>query len=388
MCCCLVAPAQKSQYKFAQTHFGLQSEWLSNGEGENFAGVRFLIGGNHFWGKADFYISIPIADAATMSSEIANYSNGVITGARWIPFGLSSKAPRPFLGAQWVTPRFSTENGAFLQKNRFGMELGGSLVFNKSWTLELAGSYVFNQDTPYYTSRETQKTLRLPRYSINLSIKKFFDFTAGIGSGAGQKYVERAELFFSNNRLLSTWSIAAGLTSNIVLTPFAFTRGEKYLPENPRIALAPDLAIGYYLHQIDMGMRFSYRPFKVGQSAYGYMWEAKMQRVNFEVLKFLFDYNGFVPFLGAGFGRDFTSLRIADKHKELCNTNTSATSYALVFGWDIRPNDMQWYVLRTNIRYIFDNSHRKNGLKISTNHLEIDFIQFVIYPSRFKHRIL
>ncbi len=386
--CTFTVRAQKSQFKFAQTHFGVQSEFLTNGKGMHFASQRLLIGGNHFWGKADFYISIPLLSAELSISKISNYSSGVITGARWIPFGLSSKAPRPFMGAQWVTPRFSTSLGGMTQKSRLGLELGASLVFNKSWTIELGCSYIANQNTPYYTSRKSRETLKLPRYSVNLSVKKFFDFTAGIGSETGREYALRAKTHFDAKNLLSTWSVALGLTSNILLSPYNFASEQAFLPKKPRIALAPDLALGYYLHSADLGLRLSYRPFRLSQSAYGFEWEAKIHRLHLEAFKFLTDYNGFVPFAGAGVGYEFTALRIADNGATVTDLNDSAFNGAVVVGWEIRPNDVQWYILRTNIRYIVDSKSYQKELKISSDHLEIDFIQFVFYPSRFKNRNL
>ena len=58
-------------------------------------------------------------------------------------------------------------------------------------------------------------------------------------------------------------------------------------------------------------------------------------------------------------------------------------SYGITFGWDIRPNRIQWFTLRTNLRYYPDLSlGLDNGLAISFDNIEFNFIQFVFYPNR------
>ena len=91
--------AQKDQYKFAQTYFGVQVDGLVGTDTPDFGSARFLIGGTHFWQKADFYISIPLI-TRSLDGDDSEYAEGVITGFRYIPFGLSRKGPRPFIGAQ------------------------------------------------------------------------------------------------------------------------------------------------------------------------------------------------------------------------------------------------------------------------------------------------
>ncbi|MGB6037572.1 MAG: hypothetical protein WBG42_14960, partial [Cryomorphaceae bacterium] len=51
---------QKDKYKFAQTYLGAQIDAFGGSNSPEYMAGRFLIGGTHFWQKADFYISIPL----------------------------------------------------------------------------------------------------------------------------------------------------------------------------------------------------------------------------------------------------------------------------------------------------------------------------------------
>ena len=51
---------QKDKYTFAQTYIGAQTNTLGGLNSPEYMAGRFLIGGTHFWQKADFYISIPL----------------------------------------------------------------------------------------------------------------------------------------------------------------------------------------------------------------------------------------------------------------------------------------------------------------------------------------
>ena len=57
--------------------------------------------------------------------------------------------------------------------------------------------------------------------------------------------------------------------------------------------------------------------------------------------------------------------------------------YGLTFGWDIRPNRIQSWILRTNLRW-YPNLFLEveSNSKVSFDNLEFNFIQLIIYPNR------
>ena len=60
----------------------------------------------------------------------------------------------------------------------------------------------------------------------------------------------------------------------------------------------PDLAIGYHFLKLDLITAFSFRPISQKRSAYGFEQIIKRNSLNFETYKYLWDYHGFVPYIG------------------------------------------------------------------------------------------
>jgi hypothetical protein len=73
-----------------------------------------------------------------------------------------------------------------------------------------------------------------------------------------------------------------------------------------------------------------------------------------------------------------------DGQQVLHDISDAKPGYGLVFGWDIRPNRLQSWILRTNLRW-FPNLNLNVGEagSVSFDNIEFNFIQLVIYPGRF-----
>ncbi len=379
--------AQKNRFRFAQSYFGLQSDVLIGASTDipAMGALRIALGGTHFWNKADFYITFPLLTTSFDESP-AKYSEGVITGGRYLPFGLKSKYPTPFIGLQWITPRFSYGEGPEWNHSRLGLEAGFSIIVKKQYTLEASFHYIEQPVLSYPTGREDYQDLYLHNTVFSINFKKYLDFTAGNASPEGQAYLEKTMTKFEKSRSFSAWNVALGLSSNLTLQQYQFAEGYSFLPESTGLSLLPDVAIGYYMHKTDMAVRMSFRPVNTGQDAYGLNWELMEYRLAAEGFKFLFDYHGFVPFLGLGAGASHTELKIEDDGMVLTNVRGWQPQLSLILGWDIRPTPVDWFILRTNIRYSPDLKIELDGIKVSNQNLEINFIQFVFYPKRFKNQ--
>jgi hypothetical protein len=56
-------------------------------------------------------------------------------------------------------------------------------------------------------------------------------------------------------------------------------------------------------------------------------------------------------------------------------------------GWDIRPVRTEWWLLRTKLRYSPKLELEVTpGQSVAFDHLEFNFIQFVMYPGRLQRR--
>jgi hypothetical protein len=382
LACSITAKAQRNRYNFAQTYFGIQGDILhGQSSSPDFGAARLVVGGTHFWYHADFYISFPVSTFA-LSSSAWQYSEGVTTGGRYLPFGPGSKVPHPFVGISWMTPSLRVGQGPQIQQNRLGIDGGLSLVLRKRYTLEARVQYQHNANVNYPDSRESFALQTPPVWSFGIAFKKYFDTTAGNASPAGQAWLLAAEQHLEQHGGLSAWSIALGLTANIVGQSYR-TDGAGFLPSQPPIALGPDIGIGYYFHRADVGVRLAYRTFSSTQEAYGYAWHLREHRLSFEGFKFLFDYKGFVPFLGISLSANHQNFETRDRGALSASGAGWMPVAGAVFGWDIRPSKTDWFILRSNLRYHLSAGITGDQYDLRSTQIEINFIQLVIYPQRF-----
>ncbi len=374
---------QKHRFNFAQSYLGAQLGYLpvNKQSGTDYLMPRLVLGGTHFWYRADFYISFPLFPTALHSSN-QSFSEGVITGARYLPFGPGKKWPLPFVGIQWMTPVFQQGDGPEMQRNRLGLEFGLSAVVRKKQTLELSIQHMTRSRWNYPVSRIEITPIAMPAWNVSLCFKKYIDITAGNATPQGQQWLTSAHKTFETLGALSGWSVAVGLSSNVPLSNYSFAERTTYFPPAPRATLIPDVALGYYWHKPDVEVRIAWRPAKLSQSAHGHQWKMTEHRVGFEAFKFLFDYHGFVPFLGFSVGTVHQNFSESDEETQLYKHNGWRLAAGFVFGWDIRPTDAEWFLLRTNLRYLppIGASHHERTL--NAHHLEVNFIQVVIYPKR------
>jgi len=374
---------QKDKYTFAQTYIGAQTNTLGGLNSPEYMAGRFLIGGTHFWQKADFYISIPLF-TSRIGGEDWRYSEGVITGFRYLPFGLSRKGPRPFAGAQWITPELRVGDGPLFETSRFGLETGLNIAFGSLYTLELSAHHVFNNQVNYSISREEKNRFETPNFGLSIALKKYFDTTSSLSSENAQAYQKKRFDGFAKEGKLSAWNLAIGLSANVSTSDVPMLEAYDFIPDKPPLTVFPDVAVGYYSHKLDGGIRASWRPMTLTDQAYGVHYRIRQHRLAIEGFKFLFDYKGFVPFVGFSLGNDFINAELIDGELPKIQDDYSALSSGITFGWDIRPTETESWILRTNLRYLIQSDSNVDILNATGRNLEVNFIQMVIYPDRWK----
>ena len=95
------------------------------------------------------------------------------------------------------------------------------------------------------------------------------------------------------------------------------------------------------------------------------------------------DYHGFSPFIGGGVSYENLRLRETDFGTEITDLTQNKWTPMITFGWDIRPSRKgDFWLLRANLRYAPNLSIDHLDKALSLEHLEFNFIQFVLYPQR------
>ena len=339
---------------------------------------RFIIGGTHFWGHADFFVAFSVYQ--WMKS---NYRSGVETGARYFPWRIKSKRIAPFIGASWMTRSYQQDQGVNQIGHDFPLSLG--FVYNRGNHLfECAAVLSTKKHSRYYIQKETAINLSMPTYWFSLGYKYMLETTAGAEenwkNGKTQKFTDK----LSAQKRLNGLTLAIG-PSSAIFTSSSDYNSEFYpfLQQHQLSSIFMEYGLGYYWHPIDLQANLSYRKVKSNLKAFDFQQNIVRRALTFEVYKFIGDYHGFVPFLGGGLSGEFLSVSDLKNNETERILKREKLHPGLVFGWDIRPNDLQLWYLRTNLRWFPGlNIQHESGKKFKFDQLEFNFIQLVVFPGR------
>ena len=388
------------RHKFAKTYFGV-SNYISpnlsngtflnsNGDIQQFTRNGFLspavnIGATHFWGFADFYVSINTTDIKFGNDEIDNgFRLGTFTGLRIYPIASEENTIRPYLGYKFSPFRYkqsdlSGQNYKYTQvKSVFDIGLSIQLP-NFYFTIEYGR--VITPEFDIHVSREKVSQNKLPVNLFQIGLNYTIETTKSASTESNRK---ANELFSSSNN----WGffLAAGPSSSFPLISSSYiTDLYPFLDDKSFPTIFPDIAMGYHFTKSDLITAISFRPITQKRSAFGFEQKISRKSINLEAYKFFGDYHGFVPYLGLGLSHENIKISESDNGTNTPISTINKLSPNIVFGWDIRPSVKgDWWILRTNLRYFPSLDVERQGKKLSWQHLEFNFIQFVFYPQRLK----
>lgn len=388
---------QHSRFHFAKSYIGLGFQGIPSG-GKAFYPTdavgstsafsmgsrltpRLLIGGIHFWGRTDFFLNIPLTTFTDVSGSgfETTYSTGVETGALFYPWKLDGHGLRPYLGFSWASIEYQqkvTDDQKGVSKNLSRVFLKAGLSFQTSFgLLTMGATYLPNSSFSYALSRTQFTTVDLPRWSFQLSYRYLFDVTAhDHGENYGSKPRDGMNAF----------SIAIGPSAAFGIRQSSYLSNKRPYLDNPVAAnLFPDISLGYHFFDLNASIRISYRRMVQDQSAFGITQHFTRHSISLEAIKFLFNYQGFVPYIGLFTGPEFLQAAETDRGIQTLNLKETKWTIGISAGWDIRPSPASPIVLRTNIRYApFLSLDTPGRGQLLFDQLEVDFIQVVVYPKR------
>jgi hypothetical protein len=398
LCCCAshvmaqpyAVPNGETRHRFAQLEIGLTQYYSRNAgetqvlQGNTVRDVRFgsrsttaiFIGGTHFWGHADFALTIPVFSAGQ------GMGYGVDLQAKYLPWRMEQNKMRPYIGVSMNPFGYSQNDGGQLAKTFFPLVAGLNFYRNNN-QFELGAVYNYDNAFPYYVSRTRLGTARVQPVILSATYKYTLETTGGNERNWRNGTTARETRELAAAGKLNSFSVAIGPTSTFRLRSSRYLQNAFPFAGQHSWGVTLDYGVGYYWHKPDLHVNLAYRTFGSNVNAYGYSQGVHRKVTTFETFKYLFDYNGFVPFVGPNLS--YEQLAVTEQD----GTTPSAT-YAfkgfkpgLTFGWDIRPNRIQSVLLRTNLRWSPGlNVTMANGSKNALDQLEFNFIQAVIYPQR------
>lgn len=355
---------------------------------------RLSIGGLHFWGHADLVVHIPVGlhlplGAAGDGLPTARLREGVETAARVYPWAIAEDGPRPWAGLSWATFGYRQDDaqdgqGPERELHRVRWQLGLSHRAGDE-LFELGVGHAPGAPFSAAVSRAADATLDADPWSVHLGWRHLIDTTVGLekADAAGQTAARRQAL--TEAGALSGPELGLGLGVVVPTTRSSFGEVDAlgFLGDRPGIGLMPDLGAGWYFHRPDLTLRFTARPSWAAQEGYGARRSWTRQSYSADLVKFLTDAHGFVPFVGLGASVEALRFTAEDGGRAVAEAEGQVGAASLVFGWDIRPNDVQSWLLRTNLRYTPGlHLDLSGGGRAEFQQLEIDFIQLVWYPRR------
>lgn len=393
----LSAQDWQKRHQFAESYFGLDmitvpaygnSFYLDQGNLQEFERGSFItpainIGATHFWGHADLYVSISTASISLNKDKVKTLTNfGTLTGIRLFPFPKQQNKLRPFIGYKFSPVRYkqnqlSSNDFHKITKVKsmidFGMSYSSSNLY-----LYLGCTIIPNNATTTYLSKSTSVSTSIPKSFFNISVNWTVETTQ---ASDNDKNRALNKIFAVANS--KGFFIGFGPSTAMPMKRSSFlTDRYPYLNDLAVASIFPDLSLGYHFTKLDLITAISYRPITQSRKAFDVELSVVRKSLAIEVFKFLGDYHGFAPFLGAGLS--FENIEVAEQANTISKEKYSSMTPLLIFGWDIRPSEKgDWWVLRTNLRYSpVLKAGPSDGL--SLQQLEFNFIQFVFYPQRFK----
>ena len=399
----LIAQAQdyikdgKNRYTFAQTTIGYNidftppsgySYYSKNGAIEKFnfgSSITpvFTITGLHFWGHAEFFTGFALPTINLDKNSSYSFSRSAGTGFKFFPLQIREKHLTPFFGSAVSSFAYKLGEAVKFKRIEFPVNFGLTYSF-KHGLIELGVNYYHANSYQYYLSKQEAFKLSTPPLAFSLDYKYFFDFTKSSHKKDLAGETERKYEKLKKSKHLSGFSIAAGPAYSFFVGNSSYNNQVRpYLDQYKISEIFPDLGLGYYFYQLDGSINLSYRSFDAELEAFDVHQSVDRKSIALEVFKFFGDYHGFVPFVGPTISREFTRVIEIENRNVVLDKIHSFWSPGIILGWDVRPTRVDWWGVRTNIRYfpLLQLSVSSN-YEIDFQQIEVNFLQLVIYPNR------
>ncbi len=390
--------------RFAWTTLGLDMLSVGGGQVDYFkagnAGTtkfgstllpRLSIGGIHFWGHADFYVSFPLRFLALSNNpiewkKILN-NERIETGARLYPWKIKPNSVRPFVGVSFRLKEFSlgedqatySKGYPEFQRMTTPVQMGLSYATRKS-IFSLSAYYNPQPTSNYYSTPSQTGALQLDTWSFGISMSRYWDTDQSMRNRKSIRQLNLKDIILRKEKRMSAWYWGIGPSGALQMSRSEFLKDyHPYLYDDFAGGIMPDITFGRFFEKPDMNIGISYRT--LGMKLQAFETDLRMRRHSFmlEAYKNIFNYLGFVPYVGVtGSIENLTTIINGVAYAE------TKPAVGIIFGWDIRVTKTETNLLRTNLRWIPDLHMTIQGKKMMYDQIEFNFIQWVQFIGRKK----
>jgi hypothetical protein len=364
-----------TRHRFAQLSIGADARAFT-ADGSTAEGplqdARLVIGGPHFWGHAELFVAVPVA-----WSGRTGYKTRVETGARWYPWRIERGAVRPYAGASLLGVTYEELGGP--RQTRIVVPLTAGVTYQRGdGLLTLGGGWVRHESRYARAPGSTVPVTMHPLW-LGVGYSRVFDATLGAEPAWKSGETEVRVLRLRDQRRLSGWTVTAGASTAFFLRRSSELTAIGFAGQHEVAAPFGELGVGYYFADREVQFNLLARRSRSEVRGFGYAQTATRTAVTAEWFLFLFDYHGFMPFVGPNLSNEV--LRVSGD----ATGEFEGISAGYTFGWEIRPDPLQAVTLRTSARWV-----RRLGVPLSTgrsvhlDQLEVSFLQVVVYPGRLR----
>lgn len=399
----------KKRLNFAKTYFELGGQYSPNFSSGKLAAnqsiqkvtnpasiVPYLnIGGMHFWGHADFFISIPLTQINLKKSDSSDFTlnQSVVTGGRFLPWAFKDNKIRPFVGISWAVVSSKQENKQnsgqpIISKSKLIFDAG--LLYGKGNFMGRIGVNFYPTTKLNYPISSTRfEVLNTPNWSAYIGLVYAFETTRSKNMDAENARLNKFPRTSSptmNAFKKGDWFIGIGPSTSFILGNSNYNNDfHPYFNKKPISNSHLDVSLGYQFNKKGLITALSYRNPRFTNEAFGTKQTIKKNSVVLEVYKFLTDYSGFTPYVGLNVALNKIDYTKKSTTQDISVSKNMVTP-GITFGWDILPGKTeQWMVLRTNLRWFPFEKLDLDNKTFSLNQIEYNVIQAVFYPSRYRN---
>lgn len=390
--------------RFAWTTFGLDAMILSGGTTQYLengtimsadfgpsVAPRIQIGGIHFWGHTDFYVSLPINALSIAQKQPGfdrlTYNQGIETGARVYPWKVQTGRLSPFAGISFRSLSFVQNHSAndFTYGTPRWDDIISPLEAGLTYTTEnfqftASAYYQFLQNISHPIAPGQRGRVSFDSWSFRVGVVKRVDLDRNARTPSGVRHLNDKYRKLEEKNMLSAWFVGIGPTSGLQIaeSPFIQNQHPDFTDEYFG-SISFDVAVGRYFHKPDMNVALSYRTFGDGMSGFDTQIGLRRHSIMLEAHKYLFNYLGFVPYAGVTTSMEHLQVSVNGQIYQAWKP-----AIGLIAGWDIRVVNTENSLLRTNLRWTPGLHLNVEGDAMRFDQLEFNFIQWIVFIGRKK----